>query len=120
MTLTFNLTRKLISTVANFLNFSIFPNIVTFSLILLATPMIFLSHHPLSKPLVFMLIQSPSLITILFYLSLPTTLNFPLLSRYLLALGLNLIKNLLSLSNLFLLLLLTFLLSLTLMTLFLL
>ena len=117
MTLTSNLTTKLISTLTNFwnfLNFSIFPNIVTFPFIPLATPLIFSSHHPLSNPLVFMFTQSSSLITILFnLLSLPTPLNSPLLSRYVLALGLNLTKHFSS--NFFRLLLLT-LLSLTLMT----
>ena len=96
MILTCKVTLKLISTLKNFwnfLDFSTFPNIVTFPLIPLATKLIFSSRNPLSNPLVFLLTQSPSLITILFNLpSLPTPLNSSLLSWYLLALGLNLIK----------------------------
>ena len=94
--MTFNSTTKIISTLKNFLNFlnfSIFPNIVIFFLISLATLLIFSSHHPLSNPLVFMLTQSPSLITILFnFLYLLAPLSSFLLSSYLLALGFNLMK----------------------------
>ena len=85
MTLTSNLTTKIIPTLTNFWtfsNFSIFPNIIPFSLIPPATPLIFSSHNLLSNPLVFLLTQSPSLITILCnLLFLPTPLNSPLLDK---------------------------------------
>ena len=75
------------------MNFSIFPNILTSSHSSSNTIDLFITSSFI-KPIVFLLTQYPSLITILFnLLSLPTPLNSPLLQRYLLSLGFNLTKH---------------------------